>query len=169
MIKSISQVCIDRCSREARTARRCLTSDIIRSNLYYRISCIVWEKEQCKKVELSVPDLGGLIERQVAALDHEPAEVFYTGVLFTLLIGSFPFLFRLYSSPSLQQLIVVLITQRALPDHALLSKAFITLCGASWQVHSLRVYIPYHLGTHCIQHVTSSVTISTSQSVSFVP
>lgn len=115
-----------------------------------RLSCIVWEKDQCKKVELSVPDLGGLIERQVAKLCHEPVEMFYTGVIFTLLIGSFPFLFRLYSSPSLRELIFMLVTKRSLPNRTLLHEVLTTTCGASWQVLKLPVHLLRYAHALCV-------------------
>lgn len=94
----------------------------------------MWEDGDCKKVDLSVPDLGALIERQAAQLDYEPAEILYIAVIFTLLIASFPFLFRFYYSDQLKSVIYDLIANKQLADLAPLNEAFTILCGSSWQV-----------------------------------
>lgn len=100
----------------------------------FRITCIVWEKGQCKKVDLSVVEIGGHIEREVSRIDYDSAELLYSGVVFTLLIAAFPFLFRLYYNENLQQCFSHIVLERTIADWNSTSESLTALFGANWQV-----------------------------------
>ncbi|XP_067937841.1 protein PHTF2-like [Watersipora subatra] len=98
-----------------------------------RITCIVWEKGQCKKVDLSFVELGGQIEQQVANIDYDSTELFICSVTFSFLISFFPFLFRFYYSAKLRSMLVALLLESSVPDSSMLIDSFTILAGSSWQ------------------------------------
>ena len=99
-----------------------------------RITCIVWEKGQCKKVDLSVVEIGGHIEREVSRIDYDSGELLYSGVIFTLLIAAFPFLFRLYYNEKLRQCLSHIVLERTIADWNSTSESMTVLFGNNWQV-----------------------------------
>ena len=84
-------------------------------------------------MDLSVVELGGQIEHQVASLDYDPSELIFCSFAFSVLIASFPILFRCYYSPKLVAMLVG-VFERRFPDMALLQEATDILLGSSWQV-----------------------------------
>lgn len=111
-----------------------------------RITCVIWEKNQCKKVDLSVAELGGQIERQVAKIDYDSTELFFCSVTFTFLIALSPFLFRFYYSPKLTALVGHLSLDNHIPDAASLIEARNVLLGSTWQVRDIEH--PYRLSMY---------------------
>jgi len=97
------------------------------------MTCIVWENDGCKKVDLSVVEIGGAIEKEVAALDYEANESLYMAMVFTFLIATFPFLFRIYYSPRLRHIISDAIHRQVVGMDSL-SETRGLLLGTTWQV-----------------------------------
>ncbi|KAF6025332.1 PHTF1 [Bugula neritina] len=102
-------------------------------SFYDRITCIVWENGVCKKVDLSVVELGGQIERQVANIDYDSNELLFCALLFSVLIASFPFLFRFYHSPDFRAKVVDILLERQSLDVNAVRNSLSVLFGTTWQ------------------------------------
>ncbi|XP_066456162.1 protein PHTF1 isoform X2 [Eleutherodactylus coqui] len=59
-----------------------------------RVSAIIWEKNECKKADISVLDISGIIMKQVSSFEHGVAYQMLGNVV-TLGLGAFPFFFHL--------------------------------------------------------------------------
>ncbi|XP_039259772.2 protein PHTF2-like [Styela clava] len=59
-----------------------------------RISVKIWESNQCKKVQASLLDIGGIIRKKVQNA-FSPSDMFFIGFCFAILISSIPTLYRI--------------------------------------------------------------------------
>ncbi|XP_075191712.1 protein PHTF1 isoform X2 [Anomaloglossus baeobatrachus] len=59
-----------------------------------RISAIIWEKNECKKADMSVLDISGIILKQVSSYEHGVGYQMLGNVV-TLALGAFPFFFNI--------------------------------------------------------------------------
>ncbi|KAM3933148.1 protein PHTF1 isoform 2-T2 [Leptodactylus fuscus] len=59
-----------------------------------RVSVIIWEKNECKKTDMSVLDISGIIMKQVSSFKHGVGYQMLGNVV-TLALGTFPFFFHL--------------------------------------------------------------------------
>lgn len=59
-----------------------------------RVSAIIWEKNECKKADMSVLDISGIIMKQVSSFEHGVGYQMLGNVV-TLALGAFPFFFDL--------------------------------------------------------------------------
>ncbi|XP_069800788.1 protein PHTF1 isoform X2 [Dendropsophus ebraccatus] len=58
-----------------------------------RVSAIIWEKNECKKADMSVLDISGIIMKQVSSFEHGVGYQMLGNVV-TLALGVFPFFFH---------------------------------------------------------------------------
>ena len=79
-------------------------------------------------------EIGGHIEREVSRIDYDSGELLYSGVIFTLLIAAFPFLFRLYYNEKLRQCLSHIVLERTIADWNSTSESMTVLFGNNWQV-----------------------------------
>ncbi|CAH2220785.1 homeodomain transcription factor 1 isoform X1 [Pelobates cultripes] len=68
-----------------------------------RVSAIIWEKNECKKAEMSVLEISGMIMRKVSSFDHGVGYQML-GNLVTIVLAVFPFLFHLFHQRDLEQI-----------------------------------------------------------------
>ncbi|KAM8977180.1 protein PHTF1 [Pelodytes ibericus] len=68
-----------------------------------RVSAIIWERNECKKADMSVLDISGVIMRKVSSFDHGLGYQML-GNLVTLGLAVFPFLFHLFHQRDLEQI-----------------------------------------------------------------
>ncbi|XP_077151048.1 protein PHTF1 isoform X1 [Ranitomeya variabilis] len=59
-----------------------------------RVSAIIWEKNECKKADMSVLDISGIIVKQVSSYEHGVGYQMLGNVV-TLALGVFPFFFHI--------------------------------------------------------------------------
>ncbi|XP_073443161.1 protein PHTF1 isoform X2 [Dendrobates tinctorius] len=59
-----------------------------------RVSAIIWEKNECKKADMSVLDISGIIVKQVSSYEHGVGYQMLGNVV-TLALGAFPFFFHI--------------------------------------------------------------------------
>lgn len=95
---------------------------------YDRISCIVWEEDACKKADLSVIDIGVIIEEKVEQI-RPSYDYVLLAVLFVLLFSVTPFMFRVYHSPAAAAALVA-----AAGDWTA-----VTLAAGNWTERALRL------------------------------
>ncbi|XP_054712328.1 protein PHTF2-like [Uloborus diversus] len=58
------------------------------------VSCTIWERNECKKADLTALDISSAIIQKVDSSQHS-TEYIYIGVLFAFILSSLPLLFRL--------------------------------------------------------------------------
>ncbi|XP_071993730.1 protein PHTF1 isoform X1 [Engystomops pustulosus] len=85
-------------------SRKSLANDVFQLNHLFwlqgtsptseRVSAIIWEKNECKKADMSVLDISGIIMKQVSSYEHGVGYQML-GNLVTLVLGAFPFFFHL--------------------------------------------------------------------------
>uniref|UniRef100_A0A8C5LN08 Putative homeodomain transcription factor 1 n=1 Tax=Leptobrachium leishanense TaxID=445787 RepID=A0A8C5LN08_9ANUR len=68
-----------------------------------RVSAIIWEKNECKKADMSVLDISGMIVRKVSLFDYGVGYQML-GNLVTAVLAVFPFLFHLFHQRDLEQI-----------------------------------------------------------------
>ena len=61
------------------------------------VSCVVWQQNECQKVDLTVLDISSSIIRKVGKAKHSN-EYFYLALVFALILALIPGIFRLQSS-----------------------------------------------------------------------
>ncbi|XP_053562639.1 protein PHTF1 isoform X2 [Bombina bombina] len=71
-----------------------------------RVSAIIWERDECKKADMSVLDISGIIMKQVSSYEHGVGYQIWGNVV-TLGLAVFPFLFRLFNQRDLEQILSV--------------------------------------------------------------
>ncbi|BFZ11269.1 hypothetical protein BsWGS_14308 [Bradybaena similaris] len=62
-----------------------------------RVSCLIWERNECKKTDLTALDIGWAIIDKVDSLP-ESSDYFVIGLLFTFIISVVPLAFRAYAN-----------------------------------------------------------------------
>ncbi|KAH9492623.1 hypothetical protein Btru_024085 [Bulinus truncatus] len=60
-----------------------------------KVSCVIWEGNDCKKVDLTALDIGWAIIDKVDSLP-ESSDYFLIGLLFSIIMGLVPIVFRMY-------------------------------------------------------------------------
>ncbi|XP_035826994.1 putative homeodomain transcription factor [Aplysia californica] len=65
-----------------------------------KVSCVIWEGNECKKVDLTALDIGWAIIDKVDSLP-ESSDYFLIGLLFSFIMGLVPLVFRAFSSKDL--------------------------------------------------------------------
>ncbi|KAM4699687.1 protein PHTF1 isoform 2-T2 [Discoglossus pictus] len=96
--------------------RRTATKDVFQQNHLFwlqgssptseRVNAIIWEGDECKKTEMSVLDISGIIMKQVSSHEHGVGYQML-GSLVTLALAVFPFLFHLFSQRDVEQILSV--------------------------------------------------------------
>ncbi|KAE8623138.1 hypothetical protein XENTR_v10005516 [Xenopus tropicalis] len=71
-----------------------------------KVSALIWEREECKKIDMSVLDISGVIMKQVNSYKHGLGYQML-GNLVTLCLAIFPFLFNLCHSRDVEHIISV--------------------------------------------------------------
>ena len=61
------------------------------------MSCMIWEGNECKKLDLTAMDIGWAIIDKVDNLP-ESSDYIFIGVTLSLCLGCVPFLYRFYST-----------------------------------------------------------------------
>ncbi|KAL4218382.1 homeodomain transcription factor [Mactra antiquata] len=69
-----------------------------------KVTCIIWERNECKKVELTALDIGWAIIETVDKIP-ESSDYILIGVTFSLLMAAVPFLFEAFHSKDLPSLL----------------------------------------------------------------
>ncbi|XP_069107035.1 protein PHTF2-like isoform X2 [Argopecten irradians] len=69
-----------------------------------KVSCVIWEDRECKKVELTALDIGWTIIEKVDNIP-ESSDYLWIGLSFSLFLGVVPLIFRLYSAKEYPDLI----------------------------------------------------------------
>ncbi|XP_053313594.1 protein PHTF1 [Spea bombifrons] len=100
--------------RHAGGRRKVPTKDVFQLNHLFwlqgtsptseRVSAIIWEKNECKKDDMSVLDISGIIMRKVSASDHGVGYQML-GNAVTIGLAVFPFLFHLFRQRDLEQIL----------------------------------------------------------------
>ena len=95
----------------------------------------------------------------MASLDYDPSELIFCSFAFSVLIASFPILFRCYYSPKLVAMLVG-VFERRFPDMALLQEATDILLGSSWQVGQFDVCVSrFYFGLNFLKTRVKHVTM----------
>ncbi|XP_075706844.1 protein PHTF1 isoform X2 [Rhinoderma darwinii] len=68
-----------------------------------RVSAIIWEKNECKKADMSVLDISGIIMKQVSSYEHGVGYQMLGNVV-TLTLVAFPFFFHLCHERDMEQI-----------------------------------------------------------------
>ncbi|XP_068125816.1 protein PHTF1 isoform X2 [Hyperolius riggenbachi] len=71
-----------------------------------RVSAILWEKNECKKADMSVLDISGIIMKQVRSYEHGVGYQMLGNVV-TLGLAIFPFLFHLCHQRDMEQILSI--------------------------------------------------------------
>ncbi|KAM4796716.1 protein PHTF1 [Rhinophrynus dorsalis] len=71
-----------------------------------RVSAIMWEGDECKKTDMSVLDISGIIMKQVGSYKHGVTYQML-GNIVTMGLAVFPFLFHLFHQRDIEQIISV--------------------------------------------------------------
>ncbi|KAG8450869.1 hypothetical protein GDO86_003220, partial [Hymenochirus boettgeri] len=69
-----------------------------------RVSALIWEKEECKKVDMSVLDISGVIMKQVSSYEHRMGYQIL-GILVAACLALFPFLFHVFHNWDVEQIV----------------------------------------------------------------
>ncbi|KAL5014695.1 hypothetical protein ScPMuIL_008965 [Solemya velum] len=69
-----------------------------------KVSCMIWEGNECKKVELTAMDIGWAIIEKVDSIP-ESSDYIWIGLGFSLLIGSIPLIFRAFHAKEMPDLL----------------------------------------------------------------
>ncbi|XP_053382357.1 protein PHTF2-like [Mercenaria mercenaria] len=69
-----------------------------------KVTCIIWERNECKKVELTALDIGWAIIETVHKIP-ESSDYIFIGLTFSLLMSATPFLFEAFHSKDLPALL----------------------------------------------------------------
>ena len=64
---------------------------------FFAVSCMIWEGNECKKLDLTAMDIGWAIIDKVDNLP-ESSDYIFIGVTLSLCLGCVPFLYRFYST-----------------------------------------------------------------------
>ncbi|NXH47472.1 PHTF1 factor, partial [Dicaeum eximium] len=99
--------------RSARDSRRDLKEDVFQQNHLFwlqntspasaRVSALIWEGNECKKVDMSVLEISGIIMSRVNA--HQQGVGYQMlGNIITIGLAFLPFLYRLFRTDNLEQL-----------------------------------------------------------------
>ncbi|KAK3087205.1 hypothetical protein FSP39_003081, partial [Pinctada imbricata] len=70
-------------------------SQTVLSHISHRVSCMIWEGSECKKVELTALDIGWTIIEKVDNIP-ESSDYILIGLVFSLILGLVPIMFRIY-------------------------------------------------------------------------
>ncbi|XP_075471416.1 protein PHTF1 isoform X5 [Ascaphus truei] len=97
-------------------SRKDATKDVFQQNHLYwlqsssptseRVSAIIWEGDECKKADMSVLDISGIIMKQVSSYEHGVGYQML-GNLVTLGLAAFPFLSNLFRQRDVEQMLSV--------------------------------------------------------------
>ncbi|XP_064652103.1 protein PHTF2-like isoform X2 [Lineus longissimus] len=103
------------------------TSDTVVHNSHTpahdKVSCYIWEGDECKKVDLTVLDIGWIIIEKVDKIP-ETADYLFLGAIFSFLLAFTPALFRLYHQFEFGYF--------DLENYEMLSKLGFLMFGKSW-------------------------------------
>lgn len=70
----------------------------------FLVTCIIWERNECKKVELTALDIGWAIIETVDKIP-DSSDYIFIGLTFSLLMAATPLLFEAFHSKDLPALL----------------------------------------------------------------
>ncbi|XP_069489464.1 protein PHTF1 isoform X2 [Ambystoma mexicanum] len=68
-----------------------------------KVSVIVWERNECKKADMSVPEISGMIMKRVSTYEHGVGYQML-GNIVTLALAAFPIIYQLFRQKDLDQI-----------------------------------------------------------------
>ncbi|XP_061487956.1 protein PHTF1 isoform X2 [Rhineura floridana] len=99
--------------KEAKGSKRDLKEDVFQQNHLFwlqntspastKVSAVIWEGNECKKVDMSVLEISGVVMSRVNAY-QQGAGYQWLGNIVTIGLAFLPFLYRLFHSKTLEQL-----------------------------------------------------------------
>jgi hypothetical protein len=65
--------------------------------MFATVSCVIWEGNECKKLDLTALDIGWAIIDKVDNLP-ESSDYIFIGAMLSFVLGCIPFMYRFYTS-----------------------------------------------------------------------